>query len=74
MTFNTAELRYQNFIVHAQCFKGEGKVYPTTDNEGPESEKRYSSILSLTSELNGGGWLAVRLQPLYPRERDQVSR
>jgi hypothetical protein len=26
VTFNTAELRHQNFIVHAQCFKGKGKV------------------------------------------------
>jgi hypothetical protein len=27
-----------------------------TGQEGPEGEKRYSSTLSLTSVLDGGGW------------------
>ena len=31
------------------------KVHPITDNEGPEGDQRYSSTLSLTSALNGGG-------------------
>jgi len=29
------------------------KVYPRTGQEGPEGEERYSSILSLTSALDG---------------------
>jgi hypothetical protein len=33
--------------------KGKGKVHPITGNEGPEVEYRYSSTLSLTSELDG---------------------
>jgi hypothetical protein len=31
------------------------KVYPTTENKVPEGEYRYSSTLSLTSALDGGG-------------------
>jgi hypothetical protein len=33
-----------------------GKVPPRTGHEGPEGEYRYSSTLSLTSTLDGGGW------------------
>jgi hypothetical protein len=36
-----------------------------TDHERPDGEKRHSSTLSLTSALDGGGWLT----PLYPREK-----
>jgi hypothetical protein len=36
--------------------KGKGKVHPRTGHEGPEGEKMYSSTLSLTSVLDGGGW------------------
>jgi hypothetical protein len=36
--------------------KGKGKARPRTGHEGPEGEKRYSSTLSLTSALDGGGW------------------
>jgi hypothetical protein len=35
--------------------KGKGKVRPRTRHEGPEGEKRYSSILPLTSALDGVG-------------------
>jgi hypothetical protein len=40
--------------------KGKGKVYPRTGHEGPEGEWRYSSTLSLTSALDGGGWSTPR--------------
>ena len=40
--------------------KGKGKVYPITGHEGPDGEKRYSSTLSLTSALDGGGWSTPR--------------
>jgi hypothetical protein len=33
-----------------------GKSLPRTGHEGPEGEWRYSSTLSLTSALDGGGW------------------
>ena len=40
------------------------KVLPRTDHEGPEEEKKCSSTLSLTSTLDGGGWLTSRLGSL----------
>ena len=33
------------------------QVHPRTGHEGPQGEQRYSSTLSLTSGLDGGGWL-----------------
>jgi hypothetical protein len=33
----------------------EGKIRPRTGHEGPEMEKRYISIISLTSALYEGG-------------------
>ena len=35
-------------------------VHPITGHEGPEVEERYSSTLSLTLALDGGGWSAPR--------------
>ena len=35
--------------------RGKGKGHPITGHESPEVEERYSSTLSLTSELNGVG-------------------
>jgi hypothetical protein len=37
-----------------------GKGHPRTYHEGPEGEYRYSSTLSLTSALDGGGWSTPR--------------
>jgi hypothetical protein len=37
-----------------------GKVHPRTGHEGPEEEWRYSSTVSLTSALDGGGWSTPR--------------
>ena len=37
-----------------------GKVHPITGHEGPEEEKMYSSTLSITSALDGGGWSTPR--------------
>jgi hypothetical protein len=39
---------------------GKGKGRPRTGHEGPEGKQRYSSILSLTSALNGCGWSTPR--------------
>jgi hypothetical protein len=38
----------------------DGKVHPITGHESPEGEYRYSSTLSLTSALDGGGWSTPR--------------
>jgi hypothetical protein len=35
--------------------KGKGKAHPRRGHEGPEGEKKYRSILSLTSALDGEG-------------------
>jgi hypothetical protein len=40
--------------------KGKGKGHPRTCHKGPEGEQRYSSTLSLTSVLDGGGWSTPR--------------
>ena len=40
--------------------KGKGKGHPGTGHEGPEGEQIYSSTLSLTLTLDGGGWSAPR--------------
>jgi hypothetical protein len=37
-----------------------GKCHPITGYEGTEGEERYSSTLSLTSALDGGGWSTPR--------------
>ena len=50
-TIKTQRLMYKNYY----CTKG--KVRPGTGHEGSEGEQRYSSPLSLTSALDGGGWL-----------------
>ena len=36
------------------------KFRSRTGHEGPDGEYRYSSTLSLTSELDGSGWLTPR--------------
>jgi len=36
--------------------KDKGKVHSRNDHESPEVEYRYSSTLTLTSALDGGGW------------------
>ena len=45
---------------HQLRYKGKGKVHPRTGHEGPEGEQIYSSTLSLTSALQGCGWLTPR--------------
>jgi hypothetical protein len=36
------------------------KVRPTTGHDSPDGEEKSSSTLSLTLELDGGGWLRSR--------------
>jgi hypothetical protein len=45
------------------------KVRPRTGHEGPEVEQKYSFILSLTSAIDGGGWLTTRPDRFNPRKR-----
>jgi len=46
---------YHENVIPLPRNKGKGKVHPRTGNEGPEGAYRYSSTLSLTSALDGGG-------------------
>jgi len=43
-----------------KLYEVKGKVHPSTGHEDPEGEDIYSSTLSLTSALDGDGWLAPR--------------
>ena len=42
-------------------------------HEGPAVELKYSSTLSLTSALDGGGLSTPCPQPLYPQERPGIG-
>jgi hypothetical protein len=44
-------------------------VYPGIGHGGPEEEYRYSSTLSLTSGLDGGGWSTPRPIFLYESKK-----
>ena len=44
-----------------------GQSHPVTCREGTKAEQCYSSTLSLTSELDGGGWLTPRHGRFTPR-------
>lgn len=52
--------------------RSKGKDLPTTDFEGLKREYRYRSTLSVTSELDEGGWLTPLSGRYYVRERDLV--
>jgi len=43
---------FLNIVIFVPPSKGKGKVHPRTGHEGSEGEQRYSSTVSLTSELN----------------------
>ena len=43
-----------------------GKFHPTAGHEGPEGKQKLSSALSLTSALDGGGWLTSRPSRFTP--------
>jgi len=47
-------------------FKRKVKGRRIADHDGPEGEKRYSSTLSLTSALDGGGWSTPRPGGISP--------
>jgi len=46
--------------------KVKGKVHPRTCHEDPKGEWKYSSTLSLTSALDGGGWSTPRSYRFTP--------
>jgi len=46
--------------------KSKCKFHPRNSHEGPEGEYKYSSTLTLTSALDGGGWSTPRLGRFVP--------
>ena len=48
--------------------KGKGKVRPTAGYEGPEGQYTITSTFSLTSALDGGGWLTPRPGRFIPKK------
>jgi len=50
---------------------GVAEVHPVAGHEGPEVEQRYSSTLSLTSALDGGGCSTPR-PGRFTRGKDPV--
>ena len=47
-------------VVIVTTTKIKGKVLPKRGHQGPDEECRYRSTFSLTSALDGGGWLTPR--------------
>jgi hypothetical protein len=62
-------------VVRQPCWavKIKGKAHPRTDHEDPEVEYRYSSTLSFTSALDGGGWLTRRPGRFTPGKKTQYA-
>ena len=54
--------------LHIVCLKYKGKFHSIIFHEGTEVEWRYSSTLSLTSALDGGGWSTPCLGRFIPGE------
>ena len=57
-----------DYNVHTgkEANQGKGKAHPITCHEGTEGKYTCSSTLSLTSKLDGDGWLRSRTAPLSP--------
>jgi hypothetical protein len=51
-----------------------GKFHPRTGHEGTDGKKRYRSTLSLTSALDGGGWLRPRPECFTPGKETRYRR
>jgi hypothetical protein len=65
-TKNKRSWRYFVWLFINNGPHNKGEVHPITGHEGPEVEERYSSTLSLTSALDGGGWSMPRPGRLPP--------
>jgi hypothetical protein len=54
-------------------WKGKGKVHLMKGHEGPEEEQRCSCTLSVTSMVDGSGWLAPRLESFIRGTKTRYS-
>ena len=50
-------------------YKAKCKVYPRIGDEHQQGEHKYSSILCLSSTLDGVGWLTPRPDRFLPRNK-----
>ena len=51
---------FDTYISALLLFRQKIKFHPKAVPDGPERKYRYSSIISLTSALNGSGWSTPR--------------
>jgi len=68
--FSHCGTQFNNLHFGRRSSKGKG--HTRTGHEGPKGEKRYSSTLSITSELDGGGW-SMPLPGHFTPRKDPVS-
>ena len=54
---------------YSRVKKIKGKFHPRTGHADPEGEQSYSSTVSLTSALDGSGWLTPRSGRFIPGKR-----
>jgi hypothetical protein len=54
------------------CGSKKGKVHPVTVHETPDGKQRITSTLSLTSVLDGGGWLTPSTSSFTPGNRSST--
>jgi hypothetical protein len=59
-SFSTANKPSADFVKFRIKVKKKSTFRPKKGQEGPQGLQRYSSTLSLTSALDGGGWLTAR--------------
>ena len=52
--------KYWSLFVNCFVYEESKNVHPRTGYEDPEGKYMYSSTLSLTSALDGSGWLTPR--------------
>ena len=73
LPIDTSVLELISNAYRVRVTTSKGQTSPDTGHEDPEAEQRYSSTLSLTSALDGGGWVVnATPRPLYPWDRDPV--
>jgi hypothetical protein len=59
--------------IAVKCKAQKGTFHVRTGHEDPQREKRYSSILPLTSALDGDGWSTPRPGRFTPRKDTRLT-
>jgi hypothetical protein len=61
------------FYTYICCVITKVKFHTRTGREGPEKKETYSSTLSLTFTLDGGGWSTPRPRGFIPRNESRYG-